>query len=51
MSRRENALTLRRKPTTNEFFNLGKQPSIPTRGLSSILIRKQAISLLREELL
>jgi len=36
----ENAVTIRRIPKTEEFFNLGKQPSIPTRGLSTIISDK-----------
>jgi len=33
----ENAMTVKRKPSSEELFNVGHQPSIPTRGLSSIL--------------
>lgn len=36
----ENALNVERMPNSDELFNVGKQPSIPTRGLSSILDSK-----------
>ncbi len=36
----ENALNVERMPSSKELFNVGQQPSIPTRGLSSILISK-----------
>ena len=38
----ENATNVNRVPKTKEIFNAGKQPSIPTRGLSSILSAKPA---------
>ncbi len=37
---RENALTLNRLPGSKELFNVGQQPSIPTRGLSKIISDK-----------
>ncbi len=40
--RTENATNVKRVPKTKEIFNVGKQPSIPTRGLSSILSDKPA---------
>ncbi len=36
----ENALNVTRRPKSEELFNAGRQPSIPTRGLSSILSDK-----------
>jgi len=33
----ENATNLSRVPTSEEIMNLGEQPHIPTRGLSSII--------------
>ncbi len=44
---RENALTLKRKPTSEELFNLGHQPSIPTRGLSRIISDKPERKILK----
>lgn len=35
-----NATNVKRIPTSTELFNVGKQPSIPTRGLSTILSDK-----------
>lgn len=37
---RENATNVKRIPGSEELFNAGHQPSIPTRGLSSILSSK-----------
>jgi len=36
----ENAITARRTPRSDELFNVGHQPSIPTRGLSKIISDK-----------
>lgn len=33
----ENAIDLNRIPSSSELFNVGKQPHIPTRGLSTII--------------
>lgn len=39
----ENALDLNRIPSSEELFNVGKQPHIPTRGLSTILSDKKEV--------
>jgi len=36
----ENAISTRRVPKSEELFNVGHQPSIPTRGLSKIISDK-----------
>lgn len=36
----ENALSTKRVPRSEELFNVGHQPSIPTRGLSKIISDK-----------
>ena len=36
----DNALNTKRIPKSEELFNAGKQPSIPTRGLSTIISDK-----------
>ena len=36
----ENAISTKRVPKSEELFNVGHQPSIPTRGLSKIISDK-----------
>ena len=38
--KRENAISVKRIPRSEELFNVGKQPSIPTRGFSTIISDK-----------
>ena len=40
MVKRENAMNVKRIPKSRELFNAGKQPSIPTRGLSTVISDK-----------
>lgn len=43
----ENAVSVKRIPKTQEFFNVGKQPSIPTRGFSTLLSDKKKVKPLK----
>ena len=43
----DNALTAKRIPKSEELFNVGKQPSIPTRGVSQIISNKPKLKTLK----
>lgn len=43
----ENAINVKRIPKSEEFFNVGKQPSIPTRGFSTLISDKPKVKPLK----